>query len=195
MLDFENVGKCSEGYMGAIKWEGNNSHKFLYGSELSAAVRKELKASGIKGVSVRAHTFSGGQELTVTIKTTAADYVNYEEFAKHVETTDIISGMNPWIKGLDGQDIYYEAFYELDAETQDAILDRNKRLLYDRMTHDRQMMQYDLRCSYAAKEELVGKLYAVNAIVKSFNYDDSNSMVDYFDTNFYYDIQFKRSDL
>ena len=32
------------------------------------------------------------------------------------------------------------------------------------------------------------KLEAVNSIIKSFNYDESNAMVDYFNTNFYWDI-------
>lgn len=191
MLNLNNVGKCSEGYMGAVKWEGSNSHKFLYGAELSKAIREELKASGIKGVSVRVHTFSGGQEITATIKTTAADYVDYDEFAKYVEVSDVISG---WIKDLDGSDMFYEEFYALDKEKQDAVLEYNTKLLYDRMIDDRQMMQYDLECSHAAKSELVGKLYVVNAVIKSFNYDDSNGMVDYFDTNFYYDIEFKRID-
>ena len=32
---------------------------------------------------------------------------------------------------------------------------------------------------------------AANQIIKAYNSDDSNAMVDYFDTNFYYDIKIK----
>ena len=31
----------------------------------------------------------------------------------------------------------------------------------------------------------------VNSIISAYRYDESNSMVDYFDTNFYYDIHTK----
>lgn len=33
------------------------------------------------------------------------------------------------------------------------------------------------------------KLHRVKAIIEAYRYDGTNSMVDYFDTNFYYDLQ------
>lgn len=192
LYEEKEIGEFSEGYMGSTKWTGVNSHEYLYGAELSKAIRKALKDNGVKGVTVRVHTFSGGQEITATIKTTAEDYVSLDEFKENVRRSDVING---WIKGMDGSDMYSDEYYDLSKEEQDAVYNYNAELLYDNMIKDRQMMQYDLECSHAAKPELVNKLHKVNAIIMSFNYDDSNSMVDYFDTNFYYDIEFKRCDL
>lgn len=119
--DNELGGTISEGYLGATRWDGNKSGKYLYGAELSKAIREELKAQGIKGVSVSCKTFSGGQHITVKVKTMADDFAE------------------------DTADGYTEAFR--------AKLDR------------------------------------INAVLDAYNYDDTNSMVDYFDTNFYRTIK------
>lgn len=37
-------------------------------------------------------------------------------------------------------------------------------------------------------EAFRAKLHRINAVLDAFHHDDSNSMVDYFDTNFYRDI-------
>ena len=38
----------------------------------------------------------------------------------------------------------------------------------------------------------VEKLHKLNQIIQSFNWDESNAMVDYFSTNFYYDLRVKK---
>lgn len=93
-----------------------NSGKYLYGAELSKAIREELKRQGIKGVSVSCKTFTGGQRITVKVKAVADD------FAKATG------------------DRYSEAFRS--------------------------------------------KLSRINAVLDTYNYDNSNCMFGFFDTNF-----------
>ena len=80
--DNELGGVVSDGYMGALRWDGNKSNQHLYGSDLSKAIREELKRQGIKGVSVSCKTFSGGQKLTIKVKATAADFIGRDEYIK-----------------------------------------------------------------------------------------------------------------
>ena len=53
------------------------------------------------------------------------------------------------------------------------------------------MNQYHINSYTEYTPEFIAKINAVNAIIRNYNYDDSNSMVDYFDTNFYYDLYVK----
>ena len=39
--------------------------------------------------------------------------------------------------------------------------------------------------------ETMKKLQAIDSIIAAYRYDNSNGMVDYFDTNFYYDLRLK----
>jgi len=54
------TGSFSKGYLGAVRWDGIKSNLHLYGAELSKEIRGALKEHGIKGVSVKCKTFSGG---------------------------------------------------------------------------------------------------------------------------------------
>lgn len=70
----------SDGYMGGGAVYGSKSNKSLYGADLSAAIRADIKAAGIKGVTVKCKSYSGGQSITATIRTSAADYVDEADY-------------------------------------------------------------------------------------------------------------------
>lgn len=71
---------CTDGYMGGGAVYGSKSRKALYGADLSAAIRADIKAAGIKGVTVKCKSYSGGQSITATIRTSPADYVNEADY-------------------------------------------------------------------------------------------------------------------
>ncbi len=70
----------SDGYMGGGAVYGSKSNKSLYGADLSAAIRADIKAAGIKGVTVKCKSYSGGQSITATIRISAADYVDEADY-------------------------------------------------------------------------------------------------------------------
>ena len=65
-----------DGYMGGGAVYGSKSNRYLFGSDLSAAIRADLKKAGIKAT-VKVHSYAGGQSITVTYKTTSADYIPF----------------------------------------------------------------------------------------------------------------------
>ena len=138
-------GEHSEGYMGATRWDGNNSHKYLGDAELAAAIREDLKEyMGMpkSHIKVSKESYSMGRHIYVTLKL---------DYNKHV---------------LNENERLYD--YKGELQVNHYYLEKLEGLL---------------------SGEAIGLLKRARRIVDSYNYDDSNSMVDYFNTNFYYDIR------
>lgn len=186
-------GTITPGYMGAQAWEGNHSGKYLHGAELSKAIREAFKTVGIKGVSVSCKTYAGGQSLTVTVKTSATDFVSESDFVRDYQIST--SG---WIyTSLKGDCIPVDKyFYGMTAEEQQQTREAAAKCEYEKYTqHETSLNHYYLDKYSIYTEAFSAKLRLINQIIKSYNYDDSNSMVDYFDTNFYYSIYTKPATL
>ncbi len=178
---------AQDGYLGAIAVSGAKSNRRLYGAELSAAIRADIKAAGIKGVTVKVKGFSGGQEITATIKGRAADCADRAEYIDKWTPC----GRN-WIDLGDDGTISARDFYAME-DGQNEIRMKAAAIEYDARTcagfHSVNQYHIDSYTEYTP--EFIAKINAVNAIIANYNYDDSNSMVDYFDTNFYYDLYVK----
>ena len=116
--DNELGGTISEGYLGATRWDGNKSGKHLHGAELSKAVREELKAQGIKGVTVSCKTYSGGQSVRVRVNDTATDFVSRDEYINNYSCNDI----GYWLYTEDGEQIHREKWFALDGDEQQRTL-------------------------------------------------------------------------
>ena len=171
------------GYMGAQGYRGNNAFRSLYGAELSKAIRQALKEDGIKGVSVRVQTYTGGQSITLTIKAKPTDYVPMLEYVENAEWRDIA----PFDQVEDplhpGHTFYW---YDVDPDEQESLRYRvAEKHMRDFATGNRQINHYCLERYTEFKPEFLKKLQRINQIVTSFNYDESNSQVDYFDCGFY----------
>ena len=182
-------GEVSDGYMGAMRWDGYKSRKHLYGADLSKAIRNDIKAHGIKGATVRVKTYSMGQSITVTVKAAESEFIPFEEWKADKNIYDfaqfgwIIENMDTWNR------IDVEKWHDLPEEEKARIFEDNARYSYDAERRT-QCAQYTDRLT-TLTDELRAKIEKINAIILTYRYDDSNSMVDYFDTNFYYDIEFK----
>lgn len=194
-------GTCvvTDGYLGGGAIYGSKSNQHLYGKNLSAAIRKDLKAAGLKAT-VRVETYSGGQHIYVTMQVNASDYISKEEFVSNYQ----INFSCNWIADPEGGEIHSSQFWNLDSEKRDAIRTYNA------------LREYDKAWSTGKDHNFVGpnhyymdnldktlgmftkaahdRMRKANAIVLAYRYDESNGMVDYYNTNFYYDIDLKNVD-
>ena len=181
----EPAAVIGDGYMGGGSVYGSKSGKYLHGADLSAAVRSDLKAAGIKGASCKIHTYAGGQNLTVTVKVSASDFVSLSEYVDNYR----IRGNMYWIETGTGESIHIDRYWSLEAEEQERILIQAAKAAYKRMT----TTETDYRHNWTdfLTAEASAKLEKVESIICAYRYDCSSSMVDYFDTNFYYDIKLR----
>lgn len=176
-----------DGYLGGGAVYGSKSNHHLYGSSLSAAVREDLKKAGIKGTSVKIKTYSGGQTLTVTVKVAAEDYIPYEQYLDNYR----ITGSQAWITlgpGV-GELIHSDQYWAADGDEQERIRQTAAAYQWQKLT----TQETAPRVSWIdwLTEEAKRKIERIDAIIRAYRYDCSNGMVDYFDTNFYYDIYLK----
>lgn len=174
-----------DGYMGGGSIYGSKSNHHLHGADLSAAIRADLKKAGIKGVTVRCKTYTGGQSITATVKVDPDGYADRAEF---IDGWKFPCG--GWCYAPELGNIHGERFYSIDdADERERIRLAMAAYEYDSKTGGRQgINHYYLADTAYLTEATRAKLQRINDIISAYRYDNSNGMVDYFDTNFYYDI-------
>lgn len=190
----EGATVYTDGYLGGGAIYGSKSDKHLYGADLSKAIREDIKAAGIKGASVRCKTYSGGQSITVTLSLPASAYVTKEQFAADYRIPTSAS----WIyyEDEDGksQTISISDYYsrKTSAEEQEKIRISAAASEYHREAEiENELNQYHLDKYTVYTPQTMEIIKKVNSIINAYRYDESNAMVDYFDTNFYYTIRTK----
>lgn len=190
----EGATVYTDGYLGGGAVYGSKSDKHLYGADLSKAIREDIKAAGIKGASVRCKTYSGGQSITVTLSLPTTAYISKEQFAVDYRIPTSAS----WIyyEDEDGksQTMHIEKYYsrETSAEEQERIRIAAAKYAYKREAESENDLNiYHLDKYKVYTTETIEIIKKVNSLINAYRYDESNSMVDYFDTNFYYDIHTK----
>jgi hypothetical protein len=179
----EPASVVADGYLGGGAVYGSKSHKYLHGSALSAAIREDLKKAGIKAT-VKVHSYAGGQSITVTYKTTPADYI---PFAQYLEAYRV--SCSGWITFGSGASefIHADKYFSLDDAEQQRIREAAALFAYTKATTQESRSRHADHLT----TETNAIIARIDAIVTAYRYDCSNSMVDYFDTNFYYDIVLK----
>ena len=96
-------------------------------------------------------------------------------------------GDAPLAKGL--EQIHREKWFALDADEQQRTLRSHAARDYDySISHDIDINHYHIDSYKEYTVEFKAKLHKINAVLDTYHHDDSNSMVDYFDTNFYRNI-------
>lgn len=192
----EYTTEASDGYMGAIKTTGSKSRVYLRDAELTKQIRQalqqvlapELSKSDVK---VRKHSYSMGRSIYVTLRLDKNKYaVTREEYKAHV-VDKVRRGRYNWIVGGDGREIFKDNYWDMTEEekrkAEEATAERRAGWDYD--AGDTEINQYHVDNSDILNDAGKGIVGAANQVIKAFNYDDSNSMVDYFDTNFYYTLK------
>ncbi len=183
----------TDGYLGASAVYGGKSNKHLSGSDLSAAIRADLKAVGIKGVTVRCKTYAGGQSITATATFTPTDMVTLDEY---ISTYRVKASYGRLPTADHPEGIHVNTYFAMEGEEQEATRRAAAEWEYHRAaTTERTINKYRLDDTAEYTPAFLDKLNAVNKIISAYRYDDSNSMVDYFDTNFYYDIKVKPAEV
>jgi hypothetical protein len=176
----------TDGYLGGGAVYGAKSGQHLYGAELSKAIRAELKAAGIKGASVSCQTYSGGQHLYVKLNTTESDFVSLEEYTANYR---VKAGWG-WI-WTGEESVHVDTYYSMEAEQQEATRVLAAKAAYQKALSGQDINHYHMDNYTEFSEGFKAKMEKVQAIIEMYRYDNSNSMVDYFDTNFYYTIETK----
>ena len=186
----EGATVYTDGYLGGGAVYGSKSDKHLYGADLSKAIREDIKAAEIKGASVRCKSYSGGQSITVTLSLPASAYVTKEQFAADYRIPTSAS----WIyyEDEDGksQTIHIDKYFASDADEQEKIRISAAASEYHREAEsENDLNQYHLdKYTTVYTPQTMEIIKKVNSIIAAYRYDESNAMVDYFETNFYYSI-------
>ena len=187
---------ASDGYLGATKTTGSKSVIYLRDAELSKQIRQALQAVlapelSKSDVKVRKESYSMGRTIHITLRLNKSKYAPTREEYKQIVIDNVKRDKYTWIKADDGKDIFHEAYNNMTEDekrkVEQATAEQRAVWEYDRDTTD--INQYHID-----KEDMLtddGKEIArvANQVIKAFNYDDSNAQVDYFDTNFYYDLK------
>ena len=182
----EPASVIGDGYMGGGAIYGSKSNHHLYGAGLSAAIRADLKRFGVKGVTVRSKTYSGGQSITATVKIEPDGYADRDTYI-----TKWKFPCNSWGYAPEVGNIHGERFYSMDdVAGQECIRQAVAAYEYDTKTTTRHSINHHYLADVAYLTEATrSKLQQINDIISDYRYDCSNGMVDYFDTNFYYSIE------
>lgn len=178
----------TDGYLGGGAVYGSKSNLHLYGTDLAKAIREDIKKAGIKGVTIASK--HGNIQATITMQ--AGDIVPFEEFVDGYQ----VKGSFGWVDYLDDDgvrrtiDIYH--YYDLDEELKERIRQETADIEYRRdYATVSSINHYHLDKYNGFTAQGREKIQAVLAIVSAYRYDESNTMVDYFNTNFYIDIYTK----
>lgn len=185
----------TDGYMGGGAVYGAKSGGNLYGADLAAAIRADIKAAGIKGVTIRCESYSGGETIHATFTIERADLSEAPtaDPTRHYtcEFERLLIKYNYWHVG--GERITYKRFCEMSEAEQTAIALKYHAEQRERFAERQSLNQYhtDADENPELSVEFLAKIKKVIAIVTAYRYDESNSMVDYFNANFYYDLNTK----
>lgn len=200
-MNNEEISKCYctevEAYLGATGYEGSNSHKHLYGSELSKAIRETLKKCGIKGVSISCKSFAGGQEIRAKVKLFEGDIRSWEDCkAEMIANKEENVCLYNWCVDPDtNEEVCRYNYFEWSAEKQKRAVEMWAKTSYERYINGdgfgtiMRTSQINKKECPCFSEKFFDRWNAIGKVINSFNYDRSNSQVDYFETNFYKDFE------
>ncbi len=176
----------TDGYMGGGAVYGSKSRLGLYGQDLKKAIQGDIKRAGIKGVTLSMKRNS----LTATVKVMSSDFVTLEEYIKAYE----IQYSQYWIEYINDEgirtSIHTEKYFSLDSyEEREKIRISAAELDYKARTEERLYLnEYYLEKNKQFTPSAMEKIQKINSIIAAYNFDESNAMVDYFHTNFYYTL-------
>lgn len=187
---------ASDGYMGAIKTTGSKSQIYLGDAELSKQIRQalqnvlapELSKSDVR---VRKESYSMGRSIHITLRLDKNKYAPKRDEYKRMIVDNVKCRKYTWIRTADGKDIFHEAYGNMTEdekrEAEQATAEQQAVWNYDRDTTD--INQYHIDSEDMLNDDGKKIVRVANQVIRAFNYDDSNAMVDYFDTNFYYNLK------
>lgn len=179
----KEVKKATE----VINLDNIQSLPCLYGSELTAAIREDLKKRGVKGVTVRGRRGSG---ITVTIKATADDIASVEEMKTRYNYSHFTCDAD---RGFYNGSRWIYNFYDLSEEERQT--EYNNNIMHQlKSVNSFSIYHHERNECPELTTAFYNKCLAVYKIANQWNYDNSDIMTDYFDRGYYLDIDIKKAD-
>lgn len=176
-----------------------NNKKTTYGAEFAAVLRADLKALGVKGVTIRSRRGGWTDSITATITLTAEDFRSAEEAAARDGWRTFFNMQNYGVT-VDG--VYYHANGENAINSGSSYTDNSPASNFPIL---RSFWRDQIaRLSSLNNRHLTAEKYpefttaafervsAIVKIIQSYNWDNSDSQSDYFDVGFYLDIDIKK---
>lgn len=161
-------------------WKGCNSNKHLSMVEIAKIIKKELKRvfpTSTFSITTEGNCYYNGLNISL-MKDTINPLNDYKTAVKEAEkntSTRIIENYDKWC-GLSEQDIW---------ESEQRKKELKSRLESGNITINQYHIDKDFELSEHGK-----KIFKyIKKLCDSFNYDDSDSMTDYFDCGFYLELK------
>lgn len=165
--------------------------KTEYGAEFASVVRADLKKRGVKGVTVRCSRSGYTDSITVTIKATEEDFASIEEMKKREAKHSFLRSID---RGLFRPKQGYINYNEYDAMSESE----QENLYIEYLTYcvnrcdGFNIYHHERNDYFELTTAFYNKCLAVYKIANQWNYDNSDSMTDYFDVGYYLDIDIKK---
>ena len=165
-----------------------------HGADLAKLIREDLKKRGVKGVTVRNRMSGYTTGITITVKTTAADFVSIEEGAQRFNISAFSCDLD---RGLytNGRYLYIS---EWDAMTDEEKTAAHLNYIAESIKKINSVQFGYCWASRAHYWEFTAdfweKLTAIYKIANQWNYCNDDIMTDYFDRGYYLDIELKKAD-
>lgn len=169
---------------------GTNAPR-LHGAELARAIREDLKRRGVKGVTVRKRDITYDTGITVTVKATAEDMASIEEYKNRYTFSEFSCDAQNYHGIFDGKRWIYAAEWEQMTEAEKLGAYDQHINYYLRKSPDFNKYHQERKNYPTIKKAFYDKICAVFKIANQWNYDNSDSMTDYFDVGYYLDIDIK----
>lgn len=163
----------------------------LHGAELAKAIREDLKRRGVKGVTVRARRITYDTGITVTVKATAADIVSVEEYKIRYPYESFSCDAMNYHGVFCGDRWIYSAEWEKMTDEERRTAYHNHTIYHLTKSPDFNKYHQDRKNYPSMTTAFYNKVVAIFKIANQWNYDNSDSMTDYFDVGYYLDIDIK----
>lgn len=173
----------NDGYLGGGGYIGNNYKTWHSDQELKKLLINDFKKIEIK-TTIRCKNL-----IHITVCADDTWIVSKDEYIKNFT----FEGIN-WLYDSDGDMFHINKYYELPSDKRENIKNATaKRYYNNRLKYNGEIdiNKYHIDTDELLTEKAKNKLQEMIKIITSYNYDESNSMVDYFSTGFYYDIALK----
>lgn len=170
---------------------GSKSNINLYGADLAKAIREDLKQAHIKGVTIRSKNSGYTDCFIVTVTIEKSDLRNDYQ----VSERKIWNDLHNWGVWNGNKRVYANELYKddgkVDMQKFEELRNEVTRRRLSEYSDKVQISHFCIEDYLEFTDTFREKLKTICGIISAYRYDNSNSMIDYFDTNFYYHIYTK----
>ena len=176
-------------------WRGGNNRKWHSDKELKSFLLEDFRKVGIKAtIRFRKAGYLTAPTITMTIN--ESDILSYDEWLS-ASDNDYHFNWSGWNYYYDEEhkliDFFGEKLCDLTGTEHDEMLEKCRYTDY--LLHIKKIKNqddiYSSSCDQYLKESAKAKFKLLREIVASYNHDQSNSMIDYFDRDIYENFALK----